>query len=261
MTDLPNGMNKEKLYRGPALNRAIQARIKFYITNNHLRAGDPLPPETQLASDLGISRGSVREAIKALESLGIVEVRHGTGLFVRHFNFDSILDFLSFGVSFDPSKILEIMHVRKWLETAAIGEAIQRITDDDIRQIEEVLDQWEQKIAAHGATTDEDRTFHSLLYKPLGNQTLSALIDTFFVVYHNVRGTLIPANRNPAATISDHRAILAAVRRRDETLSRQLIREHYRNFESLIEEALAAPPQSTSQPPEQLNKIKLIQPV
>ena len=64
------------------LNRVIQDQIKQYITENKLESGDLLPPEGQLAIDLGVSRGSVREAIKALESLGIVEVRHGDG--VRH---------------------------------------------------------------------------------------------------------------------------------------------------------------------------------
>ena len=63
--------------------------------------------EGQLAADLGVSRGSVREAIKALESLGIVEVRHGDGVRVRAFNFDSTFDLLSYGLVFDPARIKE----------------------------------------------------------------------------------------------------------------------------------------------------------
>ena len=73
----------EKLTRGPLLNRIIQDQIKRFITDNRLGSGDLLPPEGQLVADLGVSRGSVREAIKALESLGIVEVRHGDGVRVR----------------------------------------------------------------------------------------------------------------------------------------------------------------------------------
>ena len=86
--------------RGPLLNQAVQERVKDYITDNHLEPGDPLPAEAQLAADLGVSRGSVREAIKSLESLGIVEVRHGSGIYVRRFNFDSIFNLLSYGVIF-----------------------------------------------------------------------------------------------------------------------------------------------------------------
>ncbi len=116
-----------RVLRTPALSRAIQDQIKQYITERRLRPGDALPPETQLAADLGVSRGSVREAIKALESLGIVEVRHGNGIFVREFNFDSVLELLSYGLVFDRSKITEILQIRKWLEAAAIGEAVKLI--------------------------------------------------------------------------------------------------------------------------------------
>ena len=75
----------EKLNRQPILTRAIQEQIKRYVTQEALVPGDPLPSEIQLAVTLGVSRGSVREAIKALESLGIVEVRRGNGIFVREF--------------------------------------------------------------------------------------------------------------------------------------------------------------------------------
>jgi DNA-binding FadR family transcriptional regulator len=105
------------------LNRVIQDQIKQYITENKLAAGDLLPPEGQLASDLGVSRGSVREAIKALESLGIVEVRHGDGVRVRAFNFDSVFDLLSYGLVFDPAKAAELLGIRIWLEVAAVADA------------------------------------------------------------------------------------------------------------------------------------------
>ena len=111
----------EKLSRGPVLNRVIQDQIKQYITDNRLGAGDLLPPEGQLATDLGVSRGSVREAVKALESLGIVEVRHGDGVRVRAFNFDSVFDLLSYGLVFDPVRAAEVLQIRVWLEVAARG--------------------------------------------------------------------------------------------------------------------------------------------
>ena len=90
----------------------------------------------------------MREAIKALESLGIVEVRHGNGVFVRSFNFDSVLDLLSYGLVFDPSKIADILQIRIWLEATAIAEVVQRIRPEQIAQIEEVLARWETKADA-----------------------------------------------------------------------------------------------------------------
>lgn len=135
----------EKLTRGPLLNRVIQDQIKQYITDNRLGSGDLLPPEGQLAADLGVSRGSVREAVKALESLGIVEVRHGDGVRVRAFNFDSTFDLLSYGLIFDPTRITEILQIRIWLEVAAVVDAINLISAEALAEITALLDQWRKK--------------------------------------------------------------------------------------------------------------------
>lgn len=226
-----------KLLRTPALNRAIQDQIKQYITEHQLRPGDALPPETQLAADLGVSRGSVREAIKALESLGIIEVRHGNGIFVREFNFDSVLDLLSYGLVFDRSKITEILQIRKWLEVAAIGEAVRQANEEQIASIEEVLDRWEQKARSGEPTAEEDRAFHRLLYKPLGNQALISLLDTFWLVFHAVPIRAITTDMQPTTTVQDHREILEAVRSRDPALACQRIQDHFRNLEDRIARA------------------------
>ncbi len=226
-----------KSVRGQTLNKLAQDRVKDYIISKHLKPGDPLPPEAQLASDLGISRGPMREALRSLESLGIVEVRHGTGVFVREFNFDSMLDLLSYGLVFDQNRIGEISKIRKWLETAAIGEVIERITAQDIARIEAVFDRWEQKIAAHASTAEEDREFHRLLYSVLQNQSLIALIDIFWVVYHNVTIREITTDHHPTTTIQDHRNILAAVKKRDGARARKCIEQHFRNLEERIARA------------------------
>src|SRR5690606_27853305 len=75
------------LNRPPLLHVTVQESLKQYIEDNRLKAGDPLPPETFLAQQLGVGRNSMREAIKALESLGIVETRRGVGVFVKEFSF------------------------------------------------------------------------------------------------------------------------------------------------------------------------------
>ena len=76
------------LAASPLLYRSVQDRIKRYIVEHDLEGGDALPPETQLTRDLGVSRSSVREAVKALESLGILVTRPGKGLYVRPFSLD-----------------------------------------------------------------------------------------------------------------------------------------------------------------------------
>ena len=228
----------DKLARGPVLNRVIQERIKQYITENRLTSGDLLPPEGQLAIDLGVSRGSVREAVKALESLGIVEVRHGDGVRVRAFNFDSVFDLLSYGLVFDPVKAAEILQIRVWLEVAALADAISQISDAELDQMAALLDRWEEKAACNEDTSADDRAFHRLLYRPLGNDSLSGLIDIFWVIYHSLPIQSIGVDHQPLTTVKAHRELLAAIRSRDVSLAMQRMREHFRNLEARMARAV-----------------------
>lgn len=228
----------ERLSRGPVLNRVIQDQIKHYITANRLAAGDLLPPEGQLANDLGVSRGSVREAVKALESLGIVEVRHGDGVRVRAFNFDSIFELLSYGLVFDPVRAAEILRIRVWLEVAAVADAVRRITDAEIDEIGALLDRWEPAAARGEDTSANDRNFHRMLYTPLGNESLMRLIDIFWVIYHSLPLQSIGTDRQPLATVKAHRELLAAIRARDVVLATQRMRDHFCNLEARMAQAI-----------------------
>ena len=156
---------------------------------------------------------------------------------MREFNFDSVLDLLSYGLVFDRSKIAEILQIRKWLEAAAIGEAVRLAREEQIASIEEVLARWEQKVRAGEPTAEEDRAFHRLLYEPLGNRALISLLDTFWLVFHAVPVRAITTDMQPTTTVQDHREILEAVRHRDATLACQRIRDHFRNLEERIAQA------------------------
>jgi DNA-binding FadR family transcriptional regulator len=224
----------QKLARGQLLNRAIQDQIKHYITASRLGPDDLLPPEGQLAIDLGVSRGSVREAIKALESLGIVEVRHGDGVRVRSFNFDSILDLLSYGVLFDPDRVVGILQIRIWLEDSAVVPAVEAIDDATLDEMDTLLDRWNKKAEARADTSEEDRAFHRLLYAGLRNESLSQLIDIFWLVYHSMPEDEMGPDHDPVATVENHRELLAAVRMRDSELARMRMNEHFRNLEERI---------------------------
>lgn len=230
----------EKLSRGPVLKRVIEDQVKQFITDRDLAPGDLLPPEGQLAEDLGVSRGSVREAIKSLESLGIVEVRHGDGVRVREFNFDSILDFLTYGLVFQPARAAEILQIREWLEFAAVAEAAQSITEAELDQIEALLAVWETKAAAGEPTSHEDRNFHRLLYASLGNASLLSLIDIFWVVYNALPTQTVGQDAQPLATVQAHRDLLAALRRRDPVLAQKRMSDHFRNIEFRFGRAMAS---------------------
>ncbi len=227
----------QKLSRDRLLNQAIQDQVKEYITRNSLGPDDLLPPEGQLAQTLGVSRGSVREAIKALESLGIVEVRHGDGVRVRAFNFDSVFNLLTYGTHFDPDRVIEILQIRIWLEDAAVVDAGAIIDNATIAELKALLAHWEVKARADEDTSDEDRCFHALLYRGLKNESLSQLIDIFWSVYHALPPEEIGSDTTPVATVETHRLLLDAIEARDLALARQRMRAHFSSLEERVRRA------------------------
>ena len=228
----------EKLLRRPALNEAVRDYVKRYIVENKLNGGDPLPPETQLAQELGVGRSSVREAVKALQSLGIVEARQGNGLYVREYNFDPILEILNYSVRSDPERLAELMQIRVWLEAVVIGDAVKAIGDKELAQLDDVIAEWQARVQAGEDHIDLDERFHCILYGILNNQTLLKLIEVFWIALDSQDVASIRAS-DPLVELAQHRAILEAVRARDVSTSRRLLVEHFAHLKERIQSAVS----------------------
>ena len=229
----------EKPLRGPALNEAVRNYVKQYILDRNLKAGDSLPPETQLAQQLGVGRSSVREAIKALQSLGIVEVKHGNGLYVREYNFDPILETLSYGMRFDPNTLAEFLQIRIWLESSVIGEAVSQIKAKDIAQLDEVMAAWAKRVEAGQLYADLDEQFHRILYTTLNNQTLMKLFEVFWIAFQNLDFETIRISE-PAVELAEHRRILEAVKEGDVSLTRQRLVQHFSRLQDRLRRVMEA---------------------
>jgi len=121
------------------LQQLIQEQLKLYIVKNDMRSGDLFPTEYELTKELGISRTAVREALKRLEALGIIEVRPGVGRFVREFNFEVILDGLPYNLEMDIKNFGEVLEVRFCLESYFIAEDINKFTLESIAELKQIL--------------------------------------------------------------------------------------------------------------------------
>lgn len=230
----------DKPFQRTALNEAVRDYIKRYIVENKLNGGDPLPPETHLAQDLGVGRSSVREAIKGLQSLGIVEARQGDGLYVRDYNFDPVVEILSFGLRSDPRRLAELMQIRLWLEVAVIGDAVKLLSEADLAELDALIVAWEERVQSGEPHADLDERFHYILYAALDNPTLLKLIEVFWVSFDELQ---MPAIREsaPAVEVAHHRAILEAVKAQDVELARRRLAEHFAPLRERISTALQAP--------------------
>jgi DNA-binding FadR family transcriptional regulator len=227
----------KKLERS-ALWKLVQNHIRDYIVSHKLRPGDALPPEGQIAENLGASRSSVREAVKGLESLGILEVRHGNGLFVRVLNFDAVLEVLSYNLMFEPSRLLDLLRVRRILESSIIPEVIHSIQPGQLAQCQQVLIEWETKLEEGLPYSEQDRLFHQLLYQVVGNKLLVDLAGVFWSAYRNAETCTIPAAREGKSILEHHRSVLRAIEARDVGQAQRLMADHFREGEERLELAL-----------------------
>jgi GntR family transcriptional regulator, transcriptional repressor for pyruvate dehydrogenase complex len=155
--------------------RAIE-EIKAKIARGELSPGQRLPTERDLAADLGLSRSSMREAIRALTALGVLEARHGAGVFVTRLEPGDLLE--TFGVVAEMSRgstLLHLIQVRKILEPAAAAAAAARIDTAGLARL-----RTEMAAMAAGTTAEEtvghDLEFHRIVTEAAGNPVLAAIL-------------------------------------------------------------------------------------
>jgi DNA-binding FadR family transcriptional regulator len=215
------------LTRQPLLHQSVQDAIRAFILDNKLQAGDPLPPETNLARQLGISRNSVREAVKAMESLGILETRRGSGLFVRAFSFDPLLENLLYGLLFDLRELAELLEIRRVLETGLVGSAMRAMPCAAVESLGMVVTAMAERAKRGESFADEDRRFHQVLFESLGNQMLLKLLDVFWLTYREASRHTDMHNPDPIQTAQDHAAIYDAVAAGDADEARAALDRHY----------------------------------
>jgi DNA-binding FadR family transcriptional regulator len=224
----------EPLSRPPLLHVTVQESLRNYIQSNRLKAGDPLPPETFLAQQLGVGRNSVREAIKALESIGILETRRGIGVFVKEFSFKPLLDNLAYGLQDKLRDVEELREIRRVLETGLIAKTVEMIGTEDLTELRRVTLRMRERAERNQSFAEEDQQFHQLLFRCQNNRMLSALIDIFWIAFNKASDFASLDNPTPLATWRDHHEIVEAVAAKDVDRARHRLDDHYRGIQQVI---------------------------
>lgn len=160
----------------PVTDEAIE-KIKAMIVTGELGPGDRLPKENDLAERLGLSRNSLREAVKALSLIRVLDVRQGDGTYVTSLEPNLLLDAMSFVVDFHrDDTVLEFLEVRRILEPAATAMAASVMSDEAIIDLRKVLDQLADAPTIE-ALVANDLEFHRRIALGSGNTVLCSLLD------------------------------------------------------------------------------------
>jgi GntR family transcriptional regulator, transcriptional repressor for pyruvate dehydrogenase complex len=214
-------------------------KIKGMIVSGELRPGDRLPREADLAERLGLSRNSLREAVKALSLIRVLDVRQGDGTYVTSLAPGLLLDALSFVVDFHrDDTVLEFLEVRRILEPSATALAAQRMTDDDVEGLRTVLAELGDDPTID-ALVANDLEFHRRIAAGSGNNVLCSLIDSLSGPTTRARiWRGLTQEGAVAKTREQHAAILEAIASRQPELARSWATVHVAGVEDWLRRAL-----------------------
>jgi DNA-binding FadR family transcriptional regulator len=222
----------------PITDEAIE-KIKAMIVSGELRPGDRLPKESDLAAQLGLSRNSLREAVRALSLVRILDVRQGDGTYVTSLEPKALLDGLSFIVDLHhDATILEFFEVRRILEPAATALAAQQISLETVESLRDHLARVTDRSSVEDLV-DNDLEFHRRIAEAAGNSVLYSLVDT--LCGPTIRARVWRGLTQEGAlrrTLDEHHAILDALAGRQAELARALATVHIAGVEQWLRKAL-----------------------
>ncbi len=206
---------------GTTLTEQGIRKIRGLIEDGELRPGSRLPPEGDLATLIGTSRNTAREAVSALANARVLDVRRGDGTYVTSLSPKLLLE--GFGLAIDllqEDRILEILEVRRVLEPVATGLAAQRVSDEMLARLRECLGRMRECAHDSDDLVTHDAEFHALVAEAAGNQTLASMLDGLSRRTIRARAWRGAVEAGSARmTIEQHTSILAALEGRDPALA------------------------------------------
>lgn len=213
--------------------------IKNMIVSGELEPGQRLPPEKELGERLGLSRNSLREAVKSLALIRVLDVRRGDGTYVTSLRPELLLEAMSFVVDLhQDASVLEIFAVRRFLEPAAAELAVSQIAETELDELTAEIDALGEETPVEELVA-HDLAFHHRITAAGGNEYLTSLLDA--LSSSTARARLwrgITEDRAVARTLAEHAAIVDALRRRDRDLVRATLTVHIAGIETWLRSAV-----------------------
>nr|WP_268914290.1 FadR/GntR family transcriptional regulator [Corynebacterium uropygiale] len=219
------------------------AAIKELIISQHLRPGDPLPTESSLCDQVGVSRSSVREAIRKLEALRIVSVEHGRGTFVGSLSMEPLVQTLAFRAILhaegDFSALRDVIEVRRYLDLGCAEQVLSSLAGTEQPELQACVERMREHARAGEPFPDEDIAFHLGLMAPTPNEVIKQLIHSLWMVHQAVVPELgLEITPHLEETAEAHQAILDAALAGDVEAYRQAVSAHYEPLEAIVQDRL-----------------------
>ncbi len=217
-------LKKKRLYE------EIVDQILQLIHSGELKPGDRLPPERELAEQLNVSRTAIREAMRALESMGYTESKIGGGTFVRALTLDSLINPVSIVLSQDDRMLEDVLEFRLVLETKCAALAAQRGTDEQFEALEKITADMRREVEGGRLGSEYDERFHQKLVEASGNEALCTIFQMCAGLLEKTIVSIASIPEQPRIACDMHENIVRAVRARDCRRAEALMEEHLRQI-------------------------------
>jgi GntR family transcriptional regulator, transcriptional repressor for pyruvate dehydrogenase complex len=212
----------------------IADRLRRLILDATFEPGRALPSERVLARRFGVSRGSVRDALRMLEMLGLLEMRHGQGTFPQELSVDRLVAPLTTVLSYRSDLQDELMDVRRMFEPAVVRVAALRVTEDDLTAFERVLGAQRRKLKTGHSAIAEDTAFHAALARATRNRVIVHIMETLNNLLVESRKQTLRQKGRPERSLEGHEAIVTAVRQRDPDGAARAMHDHIDQIANLM---------------------------
>jgi len=212
----------------------VAEQIRRLIGSGALKPGDLLPPERELAETLGVGRSSVRDAVRTLEVMGILEPRQGHGTVVRDLSADALVVPLATVLQHKRVLVADLLDVRRMIEPGLAARAARNATPEEMRQMEAVLERHEAKLRRGEEAVDEDSEFHYAIAMAARNAVVLRVLDVLMDLLRESRSRSLQVPGRARRSFDGHRRILRAIQKRDGKAAEAAVRKHLQEIEEIV---------------------------
>jgi GntR family transcriptional regulator, transcriptional repressor for pyruvate dehydrogenase complex len=229
-------MEKRGSLSTPIRNSSVLAmvleRIKEALINKELKPGDLLPSETELVTNLGVGKTSVREAIKMLQALGVVEVRQGYGTIIKEGAGEELVNPLVFQLLTQQGTNRDILDLRIMFEPAYAQMAMRNATEEDIKAIESEVVNLESKTKSGTQGAEDDLNFHRAILNSTHNPYVIKIGETVLKLFEaSIRESV---EKIPQTALHDHKEIFKAFCKKDEVELQKAVMNSFKGWTDIL---------------------------
>ena len=239
--------SKEKpVFVKPVQRSRISDQVVVQLTNLILDgvygAGDKLPPERELARQFSINRNSLREALRRMEDMGLIQIRPGDGIFVQDYNMTSGLEFLKFllanGIGLDLDLIMALAEVRRIFAGVIFELAVERMDEGSLSALQKIVDNYPREATPDRETGRPDFEFFREIIKATNNKVFAYMFNTIQDVFERMSGLYYQVEGSPETAADLYGNIVKAFRDRDAGRAIALISEQMKRDDEMLEKML-----------------------